>query len=352
MVVNTAITKRWKVDLLIIDEEHRVAADSFKNIFDVVKYKLILGLTATLERLDGKEEIIKKYAPICDTIPLELALLNGWISKYSEYQVLIEVDDIDTYKEYDREFQQHFEFFDRNFPLIMDKDNGLLSKKNGLANRLRLRDAMCPPQYDRDGNLINDADRKAMLRDITFHATAFNRAMQARKAFINNHSKKLEIVRKIIQARPTSKIITFANSVKMAESVGIGKVYSGKDTKKKGRITIDEFKRGEFKVLNTIKKCDEGLDVPGLSVAIQFGLDSSGIKAKQRLGRVIRAEEGKVAEMFTIVVNDTVECDWFKRSHARQSNYLTIDEQGLEDVLAGKEPKPYVKPIKRFMFRY
>lgn len=38
---------------------------------------MILGLTATLERLDGKEIIIKKYAPVCDTITLNEATQNG-----------------------------------------------------------------------------------------------------------------------------------------------------------------------------------------------------------------------------------------------------------------------------------
>ena len=37
------------------------------------------------------------------------------------------------------------------------------------------------------------------------------RAVQKRKAFINNHPKKLELTRKIINARPFSKIITFSN---------------------------------------------------------------------------------------------------------------------------------------------
>ena len=38
-------------------------------------------------------------------------------------------------------------------------------------------------------------------------------------------------------------------------------------------------------------------------------------------------------------------------SHNNRS-YITIDEEGLYDVLAGKEPKPYNKPIGGFTFRY
>ena len=48
----------------------KYASETFKTIFECVQYKLILGLTATFERLDGKHELIKKYCPICDTITL------------------------------------------------------------------------------------------------------------------------------------------------------------------------------------------------------------------------------------------------------------------------------------------
>ena len=76
-VINTVITKEWQYDLLIIDELHLVFADTFKQVFDKVKYKWILGLTATLERLDGKEEIIKRYAPPCDEVTIKDAEKNG-----------------------------------------------------------------------------------------------------------------------------------------------------------------------------------------------------------------------------------------------------------------------------------
>lgn len=34
-------------------------------------------LTGTMERLDGKEIFIKKYAPVCDEITMKEALENG-----------------------------------------------------------------------------------------------------------------------------------------------------------------------------------------------------------------------------------------------------------------------------------
>lgn len=213
----------------------------------------------------------------------------------------------------------------------------------GFINRAKLRDERCP-----NGT---EEQRKAMFKAITYHATAFMRCIQQRKAFINNHPKKIEIARRIIEARSDKKIITFSNNIKMAESIGGGKVYSGKDTKKKGRITLEEFQKGDFTLIHSVAKLNEGADLKGLSVAIILGLDSSETKATQKRGRVIRKENDKVAEIFNIVINDTVELKWFKSSHANQP-YITIDEDGLNDVLQGKEPKPYVKKLKDFTFRY
>lgn len=336
-IVNTVIKRNWKTDILIIDEAHRYASETFKEIFNKVEYKYILGLTATFERLDGKHEIIAKYCPVIDKVTTEEALLNGWLSNYKEYQVIIDVDDIAEYKEYNREFTEHFEFFNYDFDLAMS----CIGPK-GFINRAALRDEMC----SRD----NTKDRKQVFQLITYHATAFMRSIQKRKAFINNHPKKIELARRIIEMRPNAKIITFSNNVKMAESIGVGKVYTGKDSKKKGRATLEEFNSCDVGVINSCAKLNEGADIRGLSVAIILGLDSSETKSIQRRGRTIRKEGDKVAEIFNIVIDQTIETKWFSNSH-KTSSFITIDEEGLNDVLLGRDPKPYVKRIKDFTFR-
>lgn len=339
LVINTAIKNNYTCDILVIDEIHRAAADLLKQVFETVKYKYILGLTATFERLDGKHELLKKYCPVIDEISLAEAQFQGWISDYKEYKVMLSVDDIDTYKEYNKQFQASFEFFNYDWDKVMS----CLGPK-GFIKRAQLRDEMCP-----NGS---PEEKKRIFQAITYHATSFMRAIQKRKAFINNHPKKLEIARRIIEARPNSKIITFSNNVKMAESIGMGgKVYTGKDSKKKGRMTIEEFSQQDNGILHVVKKADEGLDVPKLSVAIILGLDSSKTRKTQRIGRVARKEGDKKAEIFTLVIEDTVECEWFKKSNS-SANIITINEEGLTDVLAGREPKPYTKQIKNFAFRY
>lgn len=89
----------------------------------------------------------------------------------------------------------------------------------------------------------------------------------------------------------------------------------------------------------------------GLSVAIILGLDSSKIKSIQRLGRTIRFEPGKTAEIFNIVIADTVETKWFLNGHP-DNNYIVIGEDGLDDVLNNKDPRLYKHKIKEHTFRF
>lgn len=338
-VINTIIKRDWNTDILVLDECHRYSATTFSQVFNRVHYKYILGLTATFERLDGKHIIMQKYCPIVDQISILEAKANNWISDFTEYQVILSVDDIDLYKKYNKDFVASFEFF--NFDWNLAKS---MIGKTGFINRSLYRDWLCKNE--------SEEQRKKVFNEITFHAVRFMKTVQQRKAFINNHPKKLEVARKIIEARSNSKIITFSNSINMAESIGMGGVvYSGKDSKKKGRITLEEFQNGSFNLIHSVSKLNEGADLKGLSVAIILGLDSSEIKAVQRRGRCIRFEEGKKAEIFNLVIDDTVETTWFKNGHP-DGNYITIDENGLNDVLAGKEPAPYVKKIKDFTFRY
>ena len=337
VVINTAAKHTYTCDFLIVDEIHTSVAPTLISIFENIQYKYLLGLTATFERLDERHELLKKYCPIVDSISDLEALANGWVSPYKEYQVLIDVDNIQELKDMNTAFNREFSFFNYDFNLAMNMTKDY-------RNQLKLRDQMCP-----NGTQQQKSD---VLKAIKLHSAQFMRLIHARKKFINEHPKKLEIARKIIEARPNAKIITFSKTIAMAEQIGMdGKVFSGKNTKKKNRLTIEEFHNGDFKVLHTVEAANAGLDIPGLSVAIMLGIDSAKLKAQQRKGRVIRQELGKQAEIFNIIINNSAELQWFQKSHTG-SDYITIDEEGLNDVLNGIEPKPYKKKLKNFAFRF
>lgn len=338
VIINTASKKLEKCDLLILDEVHKFAADQFSQVFKTVKYKLILGLTATIERLDGKHELIKQYCPVVDTVTIEVAKVNGWVSDFTEYQVIITANDIDNYRQYNKDFVKHFEYFDFDFGLAMS----MIGPK-GLQNRLQYRDKLCP-----NGT---KEEKSGILKEIMYHSMGFMHAMQDRKKFIHNHPQKIEVAREIIKHRSDKKVITFSANTSMAEAIGVGYVYTGKEGKKKNRITIDDFIKLDKGVINSCKLAIEGFDCPGLSVGIVLGVDSSATKAIQSTGRVVRKEGSKYSEMFTLVMENTVEEEWFRKSHPK-GGYVTIDVENLLHLLKGEPWAPYNKKISNYTYRF
>jgi superfamily II DNA or RNA helicase len=331
-----ASKKHFECDLLVIDEAHRVNSEQLSNLLQNTKFKLILGLTATFERLDGRHEILAKYAPVCDTITVQDALLNGWVSKYDDYVVVLNVPDIETYRGYNKEFVAHFEFFNFDWNLVMS-----LIGKDGFKNRAKLRDEIC-----------QDPDKKKdVFKQITYHATAFMQALQNRKKFIANHPEKIRVAQEIIKARTNSKIITFSSNVKMAEAIGTGYIYTGREGKAKNRLTLEEFAKLPSGVLNSCKLAEEGLNLPDLSVGIMLGVNSSKTKSIQTLGRVIRLSKDKHAEFFTIIIADTVESEWMKKSRS-DNNFTIIDEENLLKVLKGEPFEPYKQKLQNFTYRF
>lgn len=305
-IINTAIKFDWTCDLLILDEIHLMAADTFCKVFERVSYKNILGLTATFERLDGKEVLISKYAPVCDTIPIELAEANGWVSPHREYLVLLDVD-LSEYNELCKTFNQCFAYFDFDFETAMECATDII-KCRIYAKKLGL-----------DANTVMGVAQK------------WNRAMRKRKEFIYNHPKKMEVAKKILEARKDKKGITFSSTIKQAESFKNGWVMHSKKKKKENKATIAAFDAADSGFLHTSKAADQGLDCKGVNLEIILHTDSSKTRKIQRIGRAIRFEEGKTSEIFTLVLKGTQEVNWFNNSNT--SKVITINEDQLDKVL-------------------
>ena len=79
-------------DYIVIDEVHHVAASSYRNIIDHFKPKVLLGLTATPERMDG-EDITQDFdGTISAEIRLDDALNKGLLAPFYYYGITDSVD--------------------------------------------------------------------------------------------------------------------------------------------------------------------------------------------------------------------------------------------------------------------
>lgn len=79
-------------DFIIVDEVHHIAASSYRPILNRFKPKILLGLTATPERMDG-EDILKDF---CNTIAAEIRLPEALNRKLlCPFQYFVITDSID-----------------------------------------------------------------------------------------------------------------------------------------------------------------------------------------------------------------------------------------------------------------
>jgi superfamily II DNA or RNA helicase len=161
-----------------------------------------------------------------------------------------------------------------------------------------------------DAMYRNKIAKKLGLKPKELAGIAFGwlKALKGRKAFVQSHPKKFEIARKILDARKDKKCITFSATIKDAEFLNNKEfVLHSKKSKKQNNEILELFNNATVGTIHSSKSCDQGVDIRGLSVGIILSTDSSKIRKTQRNGRICRFEEGKTAELFTLVIRGTQE---------------------------------------------
>ena len=346
LIINSAIKSTFFCDFLILDEIHKMASNSFIKIFEVCKPVMILGLTATFERLDGRELLLAKYCPIIDIITVKEATAKGWLSPYKEYKVMIDVD-LTAYNTANLEFMEHFAFFDYQFNTAMGCMAGIRK-----GSELIMTSRQCIKAY---AKFIQPDPKfeKQIVAETAAHAFAWGRALKARKEFVKNHPKKIEIAELILAHRPDSKAITFNATIAQCEKFKVGMVAHSGKAKKKNKITMEEFYLMNSGVLHTSKMLNEGADIPGLNLAIILSNSSSPTERIQRIGRIIRKETNKNAEVFSLILRGTMEENWFKKSSVGLSHF-EINENELIGILENQEltKQEVVQEKQQFLFTF
>ena len=70
---------------------------------------------------------------------------------------------------------------------------------------------------------------------------------------------------------------------------------------------MESFKRGHTRVIATSKVLNEGVDVPEASVGVVLSGSGTVREHVQRLGRILRHQEGKNAVLYEIISRGTSE---------------------------------------------
>lgn len=304
-VINTAIKMNHNTGLLVVDEVHRYAAETFKQIFEKTVYDYILGLTATLAREDGLEDIILQYMTVFDRITIEEALKNGWISPYEIINVAVPFPD-DELKEY--------KGADNAFKYLAAK-LGRGAKAFQTANRYLKSD---------------NAEEKGL-------AARYYNSLRKRKKVCLNNTNKIPAVKTIVSLFPDRNGLIFSANTDFADSLqetlgDIALTFHSKLRKKDQELVMKRFKdkRTKVRMLSTCKALNEGFDVPECSLGIVAGSNSTSLTFIQQLGRVVRHVPGKKAIFINLFTPETQEVKWMEKRlkdlDAKSITTMTLSE--------------------------
>ena len=287
-VINSAVKLHHDCDLLILDEVHRYAAETFKEIFNRTAYKYILGLTATLEREDGLHDIILEHMKVFDTITIEDALKHSWISPYKIYNVMVDLppDELAAYKKADASFRFYAMQMGRGMEAFRTAKEWISSDDNVERGK----------------------------------AAAYYNSMRNRKKICLNNFNKISAVKTIVDLFPDRNGLTFSANTNFADSLqdvlgNVSLTFHSKLTKKNQDIVMKTFKdkRTKVRIINTCKALNEGLDVPECSIGIVAGSNSTALTFIQQLGRVVRHVPGKEAIFVNLYSPNTQEEKWLEK---------------------------------------
>jgi len=77
---------------------------------------------------------------------------------------------------------------------------------------------------------------------------------------------------------------------------------------------LQDFKDNKFKIMIAVKALDEGMNIPDLDFAIITSSSKQERQRIQRIGRLLRYKENKVATIYNLYCEGTKEEEWLRES--------------------------------------
>ncbi len=274
--------------LLIYDEVHHAFAD---QNYEILKYAErmsmhVIGLTATVK---SYEDITKdrqdKYFPL-----------------YARYQRTI------------RDVQRsglRVETVFEALPVAMTEEEAE-RYENDEKKLLAARQKLGTVSMREWGAILKRTNDKA-TRDLIYGAL---KAYNDENNVLNNMPEKRKLLITILKNNPNNQFIVFTTTIEDSINLtaelnerGISAVrYASDMSKTDKQMTLEAMRNHTAQVMVGIKSIGEGIDLPDLSGIIFFTLTTkSPIQIVQKLGRVLRYREGKIAKVYVIYAINTKE---------------------------------------------
>jgi superfamily II DNA or RNA helicase len=258
-------------DFIVIDEVHHISASSYRPILNYFKPKILLGLTATPERMDN-ENILEDF---CNRIAAEIRLpeaLNKKLLCPFQYFGITDSIDLSNVK--------------------WEKGKYAASELTSLYTKNNVRVGEVIFNLDKYINDIND------VRAIGFCVTIEHATFMAEK---------------------------FSLAGLKAECL------TAKNSNERDRIR-EQFKKKEFNYLFVVDIFNEGVDIPEIDTVLFLRPTESLTVFLQQLGRGLRLADGKdCLTVLDFVGNSRPEYDFESKFRALIGKTTTSVQKEIED---------------------
>lgn len=261
---------------LVFDECHHLPAPQYQLIAKGSLAPYRLGLSATVERADGQEELI--YQLVGDLV------YEGHISEMVS-DVLAPYDVISVPVKLSDSERQAYEKARACYVAFIRKHRINMSSPAGWGEFIR------KTSYLPDG-------AEAM------------KAYREQKQLSQGAEAKIAQLWPIFTAHLGERIIIFTHDNQLAYKIGCAyflPVLTHQTKAKERKRMLADFREGELDILVTSKVLNEGVDVPEASVGIVVSGSATVREHVQRLGRILRHKEGKRAVLYELVSQNTSE---------------------------------------------
>jgi superfamily II DNA or RNA helicase len=263
-----------RFQLLIFDEVHHLPSESYKQIAEMFIAPYRLGLTATYERADeGHLEFPELIGDI--VYEVSTAKLQGkYLAEYDYNKLILPLneEEQDQYNRYNSEFKAYLQ----QHKLIFHTPNDF--------RKIVMRSGKDPKA------------RQALLAHNMAEKIAFNSETKIAKL----RELLSSLNRTIIFTRYNEMVYTISRQFLIPCIT-----HHTKDQERKEIMT--KFKSGEYRAIVCSQVLDEGIDVPEANVGIIMSGNGSPRSQIQRLGRLLRPQEGKRAQLWELISKGTKE---------------------------------------------
>jgi superfamily II DNA or RNA helicase len=302
-----------KYALLVFDECHHLPGEFTRVIAEYSLAPYRLGLSATPERGDGKHADLQALIGP-EVYRTSVAALSSTVLAAHRIVRL-------TVRLSPRERQRYDTLLETRDRFLQQR--GIrLGSLTGWRNFVR-------------ASALSSAGRGAMLAHREARAIAFGTA------------GKLRVLADLLAQHHPARTLIFtednATVYRISREFLIAAITHNTPVKERHEI-LQRFRTGEYPVVVTSRVLNEGVDVPEASIAIVLSGTGSRREYVQRLGRILRRREGKLAVLYEVVAEATSEeqVSRRRRQGTEVGPYRQIDllEPGLL-AAEGDDDAPY-----------